>query len=222
MAVTVNANMTTGNGNGGQCERVASNTTLSSTGLTIAAGSNRLLIVPIVWSNAGTLPSGITITWNGVGLTQVPSAYGGTTGSYAGLWYLLNPDTGNQTLTANWTTTSGCYMGAICFDGAGSISGGATNNTNTITLSAGANDASVAVYNCDGGTPVGDQTLVWSDSAFGPSAAANRAGGGSTTYTFEIGSSSFRTTAGVIVTEAGGGGSTGPKGQLPKLRFVLP
>jgi hypothetical protein len=207
MAVALNASglMTGGNGAGGASQQVSTNTTISSTGLTIAAGTDRFLVGLLVWSS-GTAPTGVTMTWNGVSMTQAGTVQFSTNTSGA-LFYLDDPATGNNTLSASWTNSQDCVMSAACFDGVGSYVSGDTvqNSTNTVTITAAAGDATVSVYNCDGGTPVGDKTAIFANSALGPSAAGNYNLGSTSTHTYEIGSSSARVTVGLHLQAAGSG-----------------
>lgn len=69
------------------------------TGLTIASNSNRVLVAIISWDDSATLND---VTWNGTSLTQAVSleAY---TQRNCEIWYLINPDAGNHTLTASYS-----------------------------------------------------------------------------------------------------------------------
>jgi hypothetical protein len=213
MAVTVNANMTGGNGASGQSQQATSVTALTANGLTIAAGANTSLVVPVVWSNGGTVPTGVTVNWDNGGAPQAMTLAGSIQspggGPHAAIYYLQNPTTGNRTLQLNWTNVADCVAGAIAFDNVGSYVSGDTvqNNTNTVTITSAAGDATISVYNCDGGTPVGDKTLIWANSALGPSAAANYNIGGTSTHTYEIGTSSTRCTVGIHLQQFSGGGN---------------
>lgn len=100
-------------------------------------------------------------------------------------------------------------MSAVCFDNVASYVGGDTvqNSTNTVTITAASGDATVSVYNCDGGTPVGDKTAIFANAALGPSAAGNYNLGATSTHTYEIGSSGFRVTVGLHLQASGAGGA---------------
>ena len=206
-AVSVNNTMSGGNGASGKSQQVSTNTTIQSTGLTINSGTNSMLVTLLVWSS-GTAPTGVTAEWDSAGTPQALTQAGTVqfdTNSSVAIFYLLNPTVGNKTLTANWTNAQDCVMSAICFDNAGGIAAGDTqqNSTNTVTVTSGANDATVAVYNCDGGTPTGSQTNIFDNSALGPSSSGDYAlGGSSNAHTFTIGSSTFRVTIGIHVTAA--------------------
>jgi len=125
----------------------AAATTLSHTGYTIGAGSDRVLLATLHFNNAGSTDiSGLSVTWNSVAMTRIGT--GLRNGGRIEFWYLLAPATGNQTATANWTTGSDAVLGLISFTGAGTpidattASGSGTNVD--ITVTSDADGASVA------------------------------------------------------------------------------
>lgn len=123
-------------------------TTHSHTGYTIGAGSDICLLATLHFNNAGSTDiSGLSVTWNSVAMTRIGT--GLRNGGRVEIWYLLNPDTGNHTATATWTTGSDAVLGLISFTGAGTpvdtttASGSGTNVD--ITVPSDATGASIAV-----------------------------------------------------------------------------
>jgi hypothetical protein len=97
--------------------------------LITVGGSATLLIVGIQFNNrsgsaTGTAPSGISVTWNGVAMTQISNTLA-TQGTFSSgnavitvLFGLVNPATGaGHTLSATWTNNATGYMSAISFSG---------------------------------------------------------------------------------------------------------
>lgn len=66
----------------------------------VAANSNRALVVALVARTIATSPSG---TWNGVSLGAAVAHHSGTSFSDIWLWVLKAPDTGANTLAVSWT-----------------------------------------------------------------------------------------------------------------------
>lgn len=89
-------------------------TSFDVTTFTVSAGSNLCLIGVISLGNHSV--TNMTMTWNGVSMTGVTAQTG--TNSYAQIFALPNPATGNQTLHAAWTTAAGGILAAIAFSGA--------------------------------------------------------------------------------------------------------
>lgn len=84
-----------------------------STNLTVGSGTNRALLVCIAWSTS-TAPTGISLTWNGVALTQL-IIHSATSGSTAAIFGLLNPDSGTNTLAGSWTGARDFYVNGISY-----------------------------------------------------------------------------------------------------------
>lgn len=109
-------------------------TTISFTGLTVGAGASTL----VAWFNYTAAVSAITIKWGTQSLTQIISAAEAGGVVFAELWGLVSPMSGNQTLTASWTTaTSFVSLSAASFNGASLVGGtttfaNATSNTGTV------------------------------------------------------------------------------------------
>jgi len=84
--------------------------------LTIGTGINRALVVTVAWSS--TAPTGVSITWNGVALTNITAAnsVNGAAGNTA-IYVLLNPDPGTLTLAGSWTGARDFYVFGQAFTG---------------------------------------------------------------------------------------------------------
>lgn len=84
---------------------------LSTASITVS-GSNIVAIVAVRWSS-GTISS---VTWNGTGMTLVPSTSGGTGSHNTALYYLAAASTG--VATANFSAMQQCSIKAYYFTGA--------------------------------------------------------------------------------------------------------
>lgn len=223
MAVTLNAVMDAGNN--GDTHAVSATTSLSTTGITVASGSDRVLVAVLNWgSNSTGTPGSRAATWNGVSMSEA-AFVSGTSGSRTesvGIYVLVNPATGAQTLAASWTGSLDCYCSAICFDGADQTTGIDAGNTATassgLTLNVtGTSDgATVASHIRDGSEPAGagtGNTLFWDFDSFNPGGGGGYRIGlaGTNTFDFNSGSNTgaARATAGVHVIAAAGGGAAG-------------
>src|SRR6266702_4111332 len=81
-------------------------TSVTGTPITVSSGSNRALAVCLNFGGATALPTGISVTWNGVAMTPITntSVLGPAPLALSGIWYgLVNPASGANTLTASWT-----------------------------------------------------------------------------------------------------------------------
>lgn len=179
-------------------------TSVSLSTLTISAGTNLALIAKIVQYH-GALPSGFTVKWGSQTMQLIETYVDSTDGYAATIWGLVNPATGNQTLTASWTTATTehgyiageVYSGVDQTGGATSFYGASTaNSTGTstsFTMSSATGDMVTALgSNASGGfTGVSSPaTTVWTDGAsFNNGASGYTAGASSTTITFNSGSS---------------------------------
>jgi hypothetical protein len=94
-------------------------TSLTITTLTVGSGANRALLIHLLCGSQGTtFPAGLTITRDtGEVFTQVPStsfADGGITATGA-VYALLNPTSGNKTITISWTGSNEMHACAFSF-----------------------------------------------------------------------------------------------------------
>jgi hypothetical protein len=207
MAVAFDAKMTTGNGTGGTYEEVNGLAAISSTGMTVGAGAT-LLVVLIVWHVAVTSPSA---TWNGVAMTLGPTI---SNTVRTAIFYLVNPTSGNKTLSASWTTSSATYMSAISFTGTDTTTGIKTSDSTTasdvasITVTSDASGGSVAAYTNDTaqtGTP--NFNVIFSATDLAHNGYGNyQLGGTSNVHTF-AGATPHTALAGVHVIPPSGGGA---------------
>jgi hypothetical protein len=113
---------------------VAANS-LSLSTLTIASGSNLALLAKIVWNN-NSLPPGFGIKWGSQTMQLIGTVVDSADFACAAIYGLVNPATGNQTLTASWTTasTEGGYFAGEVYSGVNQT-GGATSFANFTTTS---------------------------------------------------------------------------------------
>jgi len=165
-------------------------TSVSVTGFTVSAGSDLCLYAGACW---GATPTSITVTWNGVALTQVQVATNGE--CQTKLYRLIAPATGNLTLAASWTGAAPVVIGCGAFSGVHQTTPEVGGDTVTATGSSTTPSRSVT-------SATGDATLVMSGS--------NDAGTGNIAYTTpEAFTSEWRKTtvgeaAGSMTSELGG------------------
>lgn len=228
MAVSLNSVMT--GGNNGDTHAVNGATSISTTGITVAAGTNSVLVAVFNWmASAGgsTHVSGITgVTWNGVAFTTsllINDGAGNFDSLTAAIYVWVAPATGAKTLAiSSWTGNFDCYCSAVCFDGADQTTGidianNVTDATNALTLNVtGTSDgATVATHIRNGGQPTGagtGNTLFWDFDSFNPGGCGGYRIGLNGTNTFDFNSGTtgtHRCTAGVNVIAASGGGGGG-------------
>jgi hypothetical protein len=167
-------------------------TSQNYTGLTIASGSNTVLVVSVGWdigSSGGTTPTGLSMVWDSGGtnqaLTQIITSDPGThTGWHSELWGLVGPVVGNKTLALSWTTAAHPFIVGMAYDGVNQT-GGATSfpgavsalSGATVTVSSAASDIVMcsAVSNADPVTILG--TTIYYDAAHTNYAFASRMAG---------------------------------------------
>jgi hypothetical protein len=216
MSVSLNAVMAAGNQ--GSTHAVAIATSFSTTGITIAAGSNRLLVVTIGWqiSGGGAPPTGRSVTWNGVAMTEVAFLTAGADSDSVGIYALINPATGAQTLAGSWTTGLDCYVSAVCFNGADQSTGingsdTVTGSATTISVAGSSDGATLATILRNGATTasVPGRTIFWNYDGLAPggTGAYDIGTSGSVAFDFSGGSDGgSRALAAVHVIASGGGG----------------
>src|SRR5258708_7607822 len=102
-------------------------TSIDFTNLTVGTGSQRALVVPVLFSANVT---SLTVTWDNTGTPQPCTLIGAAsdTGAqiFAKLYGLVNPTPGAKTLHLAWTTTSDVYVDAVSYTGVDQT-GGATS-----------------------------------------------------------------------------------------------
>lgn len=219
MAATLNAVMAAGNN--GDTHAVSASTSFSTTGITIAAGTNRVLVVVLNWQQtAGSAPTSRAVTWGGVSMTERAFINNAVSNTSAGVYTLVNPATGAQTLAGSWTNTNDCYVGAVAFDGADQTTGIATGDTATaaagssINVAGSSDGATVATFLTNGSEPTTSQTKFWGFDSFNPGGGGSYeiGGTGTVTHTFSGagGASPVLAAVHVIAAAGGGGGPTPP------------
>lgn len=131
-------------------------TTKDLTTLTVGSGSNRALVVQLVWSGSVTA---VSVTWDQGGTNQACAAITGATATNTGmvqLWGLVAPTSGNKTLRVSWTTSRDVVVQAVSWTDVDQTGGtttfahgtGATGTgtTSTATVTSAANNAVMAVF----------------------------------------------------------------------------
>lgn len=132
--------------------------TSSYSGLTIGSGSNRALVAVLLFGggNAGAASS-ISVTWNGVSLSQIIGPVSNGTVGDIYIYGMVNPASGNHNLVVTWAGSSvGLWTSLISFTGANQTGGtttfaNAVSNTGsgsvpTINATNGANQVAVAGF----------------------------------------------------------------------------
>jgi hypothetical protein len=156
----------------------ASGTSATYTGITIAAGSNRALVVTISWDGPATTPTAMSMTWDSGGTNQamtriVTSDPGGHTGTQSELWGLVNPVVGNKTLAMSWTSAAHGFISSIAFNGVDQTGGAtsfpnSTSSTSAMTLTVTSATSDFVVCCCGTGagmSPTG--TIIFTDGVSG-------------------------------------------------------
>ena len=96
-----------------------------------ASGSERLVVVGISLEDATDADRTVTsMTYGAQSMTLAKEQKDDTNNITSSLWYLMNPNTGAQTITANFLNMSNCFGASISFTGAHQTSAlDATNGT---------------------------------------------------------------------------------------------
>lgn len=174
MAVSVNATGSEGGSAG------AAVTSLDYTGITVASGTDTVLIFCCGFSNPSI--SGVTATWDNGGTNQsmtLIASQGATVfnnGPPVYVFGLLNPTTGNKTLHLSWTTSSEICGAALAYDGVDTSSfaaaftnvnkAGNTSANPTVVVTSATDDAAVASVLSTNGLSAPTQTSVFLESGF--------------------------------------------------------
>jgi hypothetical protein len=201
MAVSLNATMSAANSDSGRTQATGAATSFSFTGLTIAAGSNIVLLVTVGWQRtvANLQPTSRSVTWDGVAMTEAAyqTKFSLDQESFA-IYVLVNPATGSKTLAGSWTTTmDDCYISAIAFNGADQTTGIQSADTGqgtstSVATTGSADGATVGGIVRDGTTTasVTGKTIFgnYDGGAPGWTGAYEIGGTGTQTYDFSGGS----------------------------------
>ncbi len=207
-------------------------TSASYTGMTVGASlSNGALIICCSFGNSGSTPvSALTAVWVQAGANQTMTKIiqtdhaDGAAMQTTVLFGLVNPASGNKTLTLSWTGTADVYVEGISFTGVDQTGGatsfahsaGATGSSTgpTVNITCPAGDYTVACCASQNGSSSiaynGSTQLYASGGAanFGWGAGGYTTGAGTNSPTFTLGVSDGWSVSGVDVVAAGGGGVT--------------
>lgn len=183
MAVTFDANATTDTTN----NAVPGGTGVSATNLTVGSGSNRVLLVHVVFSNQAV--TSVVLNWDNAGtpqaLTLIKSANCiGATGR-ADLYGLVNPTAGAKTLKLTWNAVnSDVCMNGVSWTGADqtggvtsfphSTSANGNSGTASLVVTSATNNATMVTVDGQGNLSAPTQTQTFLDST-----PASMSGGGS-------------------------------------------
>lgn len=169
-------------------------TTVANSNLTIGTGNNRALIAQLSFD---TLVTGVTCNWDSGGTPQSMTLI--DTVNNAGsrrvdLWGLVNPTSGNKTLTCNWTGSSEANLNALSFTNVNqtggtisfpnSVTNTGTSTTVTNTVSSTTSDAVVDSVNNNGASlssPTQTQTYLTTTGSIS-SGGSRSAGASSVTF----------------------------------------
>jgi hypothetical protein len=165
----------------------ASGTSLSYTGLTIAAGTNIALVVEVLWDSSSTFGTGMSMTWNGVALGFIGTNYDTAGGNRHELWGLVNPATGNRTLAMSWTGSVPVFVSTVAFNNVDQTGGTFTfenmdfSVASSLTLGSNTTDMLVSTVSGSAGMAAGSLTPIFIDTSSGAviNAAAGYAAGAS-------------------------------------------
>lgn len=160
--------------------------TLSNSNMTVGSGSNRALIALADFSALSSTcpPPGLTVTWGAQSMTQIGFAQAQDSANpCAMLFGLVNPTSGNQTLTASWTGNRDAVLTAISFTGVNQTGGatsfpnsnsandgGTTGTSASVTVSSASNAYVVTAF-------VGDNTFNGTVGPAGATAIPMNVGG---------------------------------------------
>src|SRR5262245_53754968 len=206
MAVAVDVLMTVGNGGSADCQTANDATSIDSTGITVSVGASLLTCIPAFRGNS-VAPASVSGTWNGVALNQAMQVTNGL--NSVGVYTLVSPASGAQTLHLEWTNAADCYMSAISFTGTDTVTGyNASDNQNStttsVTITSTTDGATVAVSCKDSGDPTMNQTQIFVESPLAPGGGGSYAlGGTSNEHTFTYAGGSEQINAGIHITSSG-------------------
>src|SRR6266576_329881 len=109
MAVTINATNTAVAANGSQVA------TLTNSNLTIAAGSNTVVVGLLNLFDTGTAPTTFTGTWNSVTVPVIGSRRETASAFTNVIFGLPAPATGNHSFVASWTNNASPELIVLAF-----------------------------------------------------------------------------------------------------------
>lgn len=167
-------------------------TSITTSNLTIGSGSNRALVVQVVWSGSVTSAA---LNWDQLGTPQALTAIAGTLATNTAvvqLWGLVAPTSGAKQLKASWTTAQDVIVNGVSWTGVdqtgGSTSfphgtnGTTSGNPATVTVTSATNNAVMAVHATatSSFTSVNNTQTFLDNTPATVSGAGNRAAGAAT------------------------------------------
>jgi hypothetical protein len=229
MAVSFDAHMAapsfTSYGNTAYCYELSTQGTLASTtNMTVGSGSNRALVVLLLFNNSSV--TGVSVTWDYGGTNQAMSLISSSLTDTSlepltQLWGLVNPASGNLTLQMAWTTGCNVAVGAVSFTGVDQTGGTTTfkaatptlgtSASQSITISSTTGNYTVANMGCDDGSVTNvSQSEAYEDDGILSSAGSYATGAATVTHNFTTSGIATWCVLGVdIVAASGGGGAAG-------------
>jgi hypothetical protein len=201
-------------------------TTVSLTDLTVGTNSQRALVIQVLFlgtAGGGSAPTGVAWNWDATGTPQALTQIGTNTTSGNGqivqLWGLVNPTSGNKTLTGTWTNNQEVDLQAVSWWGVDQTGGttsfahfnSATGSSATpsVTVTSAVGNAVMAVMVA--GTAVGinsvdnTQTFLYHGSGSIEGGGNRAAGAASVVLTGTYAGSDLWAIAGVDIVAASGG-----------------
>ena len=176
---------------------VATNTGLSTTGMTVGVGATLLTAILTLNGNAAAP----TCFWNGVSMNLAEAGTGAGAGAY--VFTLTAPASGNHTLAAAWAGGFKGYLSSISwlntdtvigYQPGDSASGYSTaTGAQSVPINTGSTGATLCILGNNGGTPAATTgTQIFSSGLGAPNAAASYilGGSGANTHSFNGGGSS--------------------------------
>lgn len=146
------------------------------TGITVAAGSNRALVLALCF-DIGSNPSAVAATWDSGGsnqaMTLIASRNATNNGKSSYLFGLVAPATGNLNLLISWTGGANVFAAAMAFNGVDQTGGvtsfphstSGTTATLTVTSATGNKVMACEASTVAQGTSTG--TLIYDDHVSG-------------------------------------------------------
>lgn len=197
-----------------------SSTPAAFANLTVGVGTDRALVLQIVLGDSATLDV-TSAVWDAVGanqaLTPINAAFNATSNRGAELWGLVNPVSGNKTLTVAWTGGGRIIVNATSYIGVNQT-GGTTTFPNSVSATGSGSSASTgSITSATGNVTIGvfgaptvshgtNQTeLFFLSGAGSVDGGASEATSGTATHTWTIDSSQWAV-VGTDIQAAGAGG----------------
>lgn len=127
-------------------------TSITSSNLTVGAGSNRAVIAAVGLGWAVTAPTGVTANWDQLGTpVSMPSIVSAdsTQPTRSSLFGLVNPVSGAKQLKVAWTNSADCVINATSFAGVDQT-GGATSFPHSTSAAATSANPALSVTSATG------------------------------------------------------------------------